>query len=124
MRDRRRAPRLLCSDLLTMQVPSGARRREVLAILEDLSASGACVQVDEPLPEGEEVTLVTADNHRIPAEVRHCHLAGPLGYFVGVRFTGGWKWSQELYRPPHILDLEELLAQFVSEGLTRSLLQL
>jgi hypothetical protein len=101
MIERRTETRLLCSDLIKIRL-EGALPRELTANLEDISASGACLQLEEPLPVDALVCLLCR-RCRFWAKVKYC-VHHEIGYFVGVRFEGGQKWSRELYEPKHLLD--------------------
>lgn len=53
MLDRRIEPRLLCADLVDVKwKDQTGRTRRSVANLEDISLSGACLQVDRPVPLG------------------------------------------------------------------------
>jgi hypothetical protein len=41
--------------------------------------------------------------------VRYCEYQ-EIGYFVGVEFEPGSKWSRKTFKPQHLLDLERLMA--------------
>jgi hypothetical protein len=101
MIERRSEIRLLCSDLIKIRV-EGAPPRELTANLEDISASGACLLLEEPLPLEARVCLLC---HQCPLRgmVKYC-VHNEIGYFVGVRFQAGEKWSRERYEPKHLLD--------------------
>jgi hypothetical protein len=40
--------------------------------------------------------------------VRYC-IYREIGYFVGVQFTAGSKWTRKQFEPQHLLDLERLV---------------
>ena len=101
MIERRAETRLLCSDLIKIRL-EGARPRELTANLEDISTSGACLQLEEPLPLEARVCLLCR-RCRFRGKVKYC-VHNEIGYFVGVQFQGGLKWSRELYEPKHLLD--------------------
>lgn len=48
MNNRRSEPRLMCADLVKVRIQDVAGAREVVANLEDISASGGCIQVETP----------------------------------------------------------------------------
>lgn len=108
MKERRAEPRLWCSDLIRVRV-EGERPRELTGNLEDISASGACVLFEEPVPPGTRVCLKLG-RHRFPGEVRHS-THHQIGYFVGIRFEAGTVWSREIYLPKHMLDPREVAAR-------------
>lgn len=101
MMERRTQGRLWCSDLIRVRL-EGARRAELQANLENISPSGACVLLEEPLPVGTTVVLVCR-RRRFWGTVRYC-VHHEIGYFAGVQFAAGQKWSLELYEPKHLLD--------------------
>lgn len=102
-KERRRAPRLMCADMVFLEVETRRKRwRRVQANLEDISASGACVEVDEVIPAGVPARLVCGD-FLIAATVRHC-TSRETGYFVGVEFPEGQKWSRGRFWPKHLTD--------------------
>jgi hypothetical protein len=108
MQDRRLEPRLLCADLINVwwNDESGATCQAV-ANLEDISNSGVCLQVDGPVPYD---TLVHIAHPKLEFEgrVRYC-VYRDIGYFVGVRFEPGFRWSQHRFKPKHLLDPRTLM---------------
>jgi hypothetical protein len=42
--------------------------------------------------------------------VKYC-LQNDIGYFVGIQFAAGQKWSREIYTPKHLLDPAQVLAR-------------
>jgi len=101
MVEKRAEPRLLCSDLIRVRV-AGAGREDLTANLEDISPSGACVLVEEPLPVGTAVCLV-CHQCQFSGQVKYCVHNG-IGYLAGIRFDAGQKWSREKYEPAHLFD--------------------
>ena len=55
--ERRLESRLLCADMARLAWRAGAAAGEAEAVLEDISAVGACVQTEEEIPVGAQVTL-------------------------------------------------------------------
>jgi hypothetical protein len=108
MLDRRVETRLLCADLVDVQWkdPSGRLRRSV-ANLEDISLSGACLQVDRPVPLGTKFRI-TYPNGLLNGKVKYC-VFREIGYFLGIEFEPGSLWSQRSYRPQHLLDPRRLV---------------
>jgi hypothetical protein len=90
------------------QDPDGHPRRAT-ALLEDISRSGACLQLDRPVPQG---TVLEMDcrKWRLSARVRYC-VYREIGYFVGVEFGVDSRWSVKQFRPLHLLDLQKLALQ-------------
>lgn len=98
----------MCADLVELKWRdrSGKSRRAV-ANLEDISASGACVQIDVTIAAGTHVTLYYPEGE-LTGTVRYCHFR-EIGYFVGVQFEPGRKWSRSRFRPMHMLDPRSLM---------------
>ena len=94
MTERRSEPRLLCSELIMIRF-DGA---ELTVNLEDISSSGACVQLEEPLEVGTRIRL-----KGFGGVVKYC-LRNEIGYFAGIQFDAGERWSQETWQPQHLLD--------------------
>jgi hypothetical protein len=108
-RNRRAERRLLCADLVKARwVTEAGERREEVAILEDLSPSGASLFLGVPAPEGLKITLATPEREFIGV-VRHCAPA-PNGYLVGMQFheAAGWRGDAAAYTPEHLLDVARL----------------
>jgi hypothetical protein len=57
MTERRFEGRFLCADLVRVDWLAGSRAAE--AVLEDISALGACVQVEEFIPPGSAISIST-----------------------------------------------------------------
>jgi hypothetical protein len=103
MKERRAEPRLWCSDLIKVRLDcAGGEPAELTANLEDISPSGACVQLEQPVPVGARLCLMLG-RHRFRGRAMHC-THHEIGYFVGVRFDAGRKWSRKIYEPRHLLD--------------------
>lgn len=101
--DRRAEQRLWCSDLVHVWWKDSARwRRKGLAVLEDISPSGACVQLEMPLPRGARVRI-RHQEWKVEGEVRYC-MYRDEGYFLGVKLDDDARWSESAFKPKHILD--------------------
>jgi hypothetical protein len=110
MRERRNEPRLLCADLVELEWrDKGGRRRRTVANLEDISLSGACLQMDVsiPLQTAVKITYATGELNGV---VRYC-VYREIGYFLGVQFEEGVRWSQRSFRPMHLFDPRRLLSR-------------
>jgi hypothetical protein len=101
---------MLCADLVDIQWkdPNGRTRRGV-ANLEDISLSGACLQVDRPITLGAPVHI-SYPNGELAGKVKYC-VFREIGYFLGVEFDAGSRWSQRSYKPQHLLDPRRLVAR-------------
>jgi len=101
--EKRSEPRFLCSDLVTLRWSDGPRReRRETVVLENISASGACVQAEVSVPESMRAWLVCG-NVEFAGYVRSCYRRDE-GYFVGIAFDEDSKWSIAKFKPEHLLD--------------------
>ncbi len=100
---------MLCADMVTItwKDPIGKKRR-MMGLLEDISASGACLQLDTAIPVGAELRW-SSPKKEFAGKVRYC-VYREIGYFVGVEFSADSKWSRRTYKPQHLLDLDLLVA--------------
>jgi hypothetical protein len=107
MPERRAEVRMLCADLIEIcWQDSAGKTQKAQAVLEDISASGACLQVEVPVPLGSALAW-RSPKKEFSGSVRYC-VYQEIGYFVGVQFDASSKWSQTAYRPQHFLDLHKL----------------
>ncbi len=112
MFERRVESRLLCADLVEIEWtepgPGGIERTvRQEANLEDISLSGACIQVEKEVP----LNVITRIRHsqgELTGIVQYCAYRD-IGYFLGIRFDPGSKWSPRAFRPLHLLDPRRLL---------------
>ncbi len=103
MRERRSEQRLLCADLVEVKWHTkDGGKHSVVANLEDISSSGVCLQLDEPIPIYSPVKI-TYPSGCFEGTVRYC-VYREIGYFVGVQFEPGHKWSLTEFEPQHLLD--------------------
>ncbi len=108
MRDRRAEPRMLCADLVTVEWRDDTgRRKRTIANLEDISHSGACLQLDLAIPPQTRVRITYPDGV-LSGAVRYC-VYREIGYFVGVEFEEGSNWSRRSFKPMHLLDPRKLI---------------
>lgn len=108
MEERRTDNRLLCAELVEVmwEDDSGRKRRRV-ANLEDISLSGICLQVENPIPPGTAVTMSYGDGALVGI-VRYC-VFREFGYFLGIQLEEGCRWSTQHFKPQHLLDPRELI---------------
>lgn len=115
MRNRRIEPRMLCADLVEIQWrDQTGRRRRAMANLEDISLSGACLQVERPIPLGCAVR-VAYPSGELAGAVKYC-IFREIGYFLGVEFEPGTRWSPRSFRPQHLLDPRRMVARVVNRA--------
>lgn len=110
MQERRSEARLLCADVVRVSWKTPhSKAHKTSALLEDISASGACLQTEAPVPVGAQVCW-RSPKKEFRGTVRYCEYQ-EIGYFVGVEFDTGSKWSRKAFKPQHLLDLEILRAR-------------
>lgn len=101
---------MLCADLVEVEwKDKTGRLRKCVANLEDISLSGACLQVDSPLPL-QTYLEVRHPKGELSGKVRYC-IFRDIGYFIGLEFAPGSKWSRRDFRPQHMLDPRRLVAR-------------
>ena len=110
MQNRRVETRMLCADLVDVRwKDKNGRIRRTVANLEDISLSGACVQVDNPIPL--QTTLqISYPKGELQGRVCYC-IYREIGYFLGIEFEPGFRWSQRSFRPQHLLDPRRLVSR-------------
>jgi hypothetical protein len=119
MTERRFESRFLCADLVKVEwmadasdVDNGSAgsSRTVEGVLEDISALGACVQVEERIPLGTKllVSVVAEETARLSGFVSYC-VYRDYGYFVGLRFSNETRWSSGVFEPQHLTNLGALM---------------
>lgn len=108
MMERRSEVRMLCADMVELYWRDHEDRNwKAMALLEDISASGACLQLEMALPLGVEVHW-NSPRQELSGTVRYC-VYREIGYFAGVEFDPSSKWSKKTFRPKHLLDLKHLM---------------
>jgi PilZ domain len=105
--ERRTEVRMLCSELVRIRWEEPLANQCVAAVLEDISPSGAGLQVEAPINEGARVSI-EPPNCLLHGAVRYC-IFREIGYFIGVRLDEGCRWSGTFYRPEHLLDIKAVI---------------
>jgi hypothetical protein len=97
----RREDRELCADLVKIRwtTESGSAQLE-WAILGDISTSGACLEIEEPIPPDTVVALEFSDE-RCQARIKYCKF-DKVNYLLGVEFEQGYRWSRRRFKPKHL----------------------
>jgi hypothetical protein len=109
MQERRTEVRMLCADMVEVTWKDHVGKwSTVTGLLEDISTSGACLQLDKAAPLGAVIRWKSRESE-FTGRVRYC-LYREIGYFVGVEFISGSKWSESSFRPQHLLDLQKFMA--------------
>jgi hypothetical protein len=110
MQERRSEIRMLCADMVEVAwVDPSGRRHKAMGLLEDISASGACLQLENSIPLGVPIRWRTP-RHQFEGEVRFC-VYREIVFFVGVEFLPGSSWSKRIFKPQHLLDLKRLMGK-------------
>jgi hypothetical protein len=108
MDERRIEPRMMCADMVEVfWKDSAGKRRRAMALLEDIGESGACLQLEMPMPAGVVVEWRSA-KQEFRGTVRYCAYR-EIGYFAGVVLMASRKWSQSAYQPQHMFDPRSLV---------------
>lgn len=120
LQERRTEPRLLCADLMEVEwTEADGSSVTACANLEDISPSGACVQVDKPVP-AETMVYLTAERARWVACVKYC-VFRETGYFLGLQFEPGVQWRKTDFVPKHLLDPQDLVRSLGDSSMARRL---
>ena len=101
---------MMCADMVDVRwkEPTG-KQHTAIALLEDISASGACLQLETPVPLGVEIRW-NSPRKEFKGSTRYC-VYREIGYFVGVEFEPTSRWSQKAFMPQHLLDPQTLIAK-------------
>ena len=98
----------MCADLIEVHWRDNAGgRQKMIANLEDISESGVCLQMDSEIPLNTILT-VSGPKGDYVGQVRYC-VYRDIGFFVGVQFDPGSKWSKRQFKPLHLFDPQRLV---------------
>ena len=98
----RQEDRDLCADLVKIQwAPESGPTRSEWAILEDISPSGACLEVEAYILPDTIVSLQFATD-QCQARVKYCRF-DQVKYLLGVHFEQGYRWSRRRFKPDHLI---------------------
>ena len=98
----------MCADLVDVTWRDGKNQmRRTIANLEDISISGACLQVDEELPLGTPVEI-SYPNGALAGVVKYC-VYREIGFFLGVQFEDQKKWNALRFKPQYMFDPRQLM---------------
>jgi hypothetical protein len=99
---------MMCADMVGIQWTNDTGEIcTCTGLLEDISASGACLQLDNPMALG---TTLEIEYRKgcLEGSVCYCFFR-EIGYWIGVQFAPKVKWSERQFRPKHLLNLKNLL---------------
>jgi hypothetical protein len=106
---------MLCADMVDVQWrDKSGRIHKGVANLEDISLSGACLQFDQAIPLQTELSI-TYPKGELSGKVRYC-VYREIGYFLGVEFQEGCKWSARQFKPQHLLDPRRLVIRSINRA--------
>lgn len=109
MSEKRFDTRSLCADLMTLEwLGDDGSLTTASAVLEDISPRGACLQVESPVPVDVQITLRRGSEWTAPCVPVYC-IFREFGYFVGVQFPEGVRWSRGEFEPQHLLELGDFV---------------
>ena len=98
---------MLCADLVKIEWRDKySVDHTVVANLEDISSSGACLQLEEDVPL-QSIVTITHEKGSYEGRVRYC-VFKDIGYFMGVEFEPGQRWNSKQFKPMHLLDPRRL----------------
>jgi len=98
----RRENRELCADLVKVQWKTGSgTAQSEWAILEDISPSGVCLEIEKPIQPDTEISIEFPTD-RCQARVIYCRF-DKVKYLVGVEFEKGYRWSRRKFKPRHLI---------------------
>ena len=104
-KERRLETRDLCADLIKMAwTPEFELPKADWAILGDISPSGACLEIEEPVPVDAVVELQFGKD-RFQAVVQYCKY-DKVNYLLGVEFKEGYRWSSKRWEPKHLVHFQ------------------
>ncbi len=104
MLERRSEPRYMCSELVrVISLSPEQPQSETVANLEDISPSGACLQLEEAIHVGTDIEILCS-TCRLKGKVRYCRFV-EIGYDVGVEFQPRKAWDPGRFLPEHMLDV-------------------
>jgi hypothetical protein len=94
---------MMCADLVDIRWKDNTgRSRRAVANLEDISLSGACLQTELQIPLTT-IVKISYPKGEFLGVVRYCQFKD-IGYYVGIQFEDGCKWSKTSFKPLHLLD--------------------
>jgi hypothetical protein len=100
----------MCAELVRVNWMVGEERFETAeAVLEDISSTGGCVQMEQAVPTGA-VIMLSIGGQRFNGRVRYC-VSREFGFFVGIKFAADTVWSQDLAMPAHLTNMEMVVRQ-------------
>jgi len=117
--DRRAEDRHLCAQLVGVKwTDCDQRAKDCLAVLEDISTSGACLRNEQPIPVNTRIRIAYGGGH-LPGVVRYCSFR-EAGFFLGIQFDPDTRWSDERFRPESLTEVRDLYYQSIRRNQPRA----
>ena len=91
------------------------RSRSEWGTLEDISATGACLHLEQSFAADASVTLLYPKG-KYEGKVKYC-ISQQFGYLLGIEFDPGYRWSQLDFQPAHAPGLRRLHSKKVAPAL-------
>jgi len=106
MKLRRKTSRNSCADVITIRwTDDTGQHRSEEAILDDISPVGACIGLDEGIAPETKVSLHYPKG-KYEGKIKYCRYF-ELGYFLGVAFDEGYRWSKKDFEPSFFVEVPE-----------------
>ena len=100
----------MCAELVRVNWMVGEERFQTAeAVLEDICATGGCVQVEDSIPTGA-IIMLSIGGQRFNGRVRYC-VSREFGFFVGIKFAPDDIWSEQIATPAHLTSMETVVRQ-------------
>jgi hypothetical protein len=81
---------------------AGRDSRSIPGNLEAIGERRVLVLAEEPLKRGTEIRI-NADSHVLSGIVECCNAEAPLGFFLEIRLKRESRWSEQWFKPKHLL---------------------
>jgi hypothetical protein len=101
----------VCSDLVSVHWRSSRKKERIeAAVLEEISAEGAVIQLESAIASQTAIRL-NCPAIEFDGIVRESWREEELGYFAEIAFNAGQRWSIDVYRPRHLLEPGDIRQQ-------------
>jgi hypothetical protein len=96
----------MCSELVSISRPTrrGEWRSEP-ANLEEIGESTAAVLAESPVRKGSAIRITCQGGRQLNGVVKSCRHVDALGFWTEIGLAPNSKWSEQLFRPEHMLKL-------------------
>jgi hypothetical protein len=94
----------LCSELVSITRNDASRSESVQGNLESIGERSAMVLTHAAFPRGTAISI-QANSHILRGSVKRCRYDQLLGCYIEVRLKPESRWSEQWFRPQHLLTL-------------------